>query len=101
LSWHRRQTCSIIVLPAINASGLPGNRVEAYRAGMIATGAPAAILASLSPTAREIPPRPPPVHPPAPPHRQPRGQDTTSLRPRVFASPSPKVASAIISIGVA
>src|SRR6266851_8359054 len=39
LSWHRRQTCSIIVLPAINARGFPGNRVDPYRAGMIATGA--------------------------------------------------------------
>src|SRR6266851_3082861 len=39
LSWHRRQTCSIIVLPAIIARDLPGNRVDPYRAGMIATGA--------------------------------------------------------------
>src|ERR1044072_7785879 len=33
----RRYTCSIIVRPSISASGLPGNRVEANRAGMTAT----------------------------------------------------------------
>src|SRR5215471_3126203 len=62
LSWHRRQTCSIIVLPAISASGLPGNLVEPYRAGMIATGAPTPVLAGFNPTAREIPPRRLQVH---------------------------------------
>jgi hypothetical protein len=33
----RRYTCSIIGRPSMSASGLPGNRVEANRAGMTAT----------------------------------------------------------------
>src|SRR4051812_35224371 len=33
----RRYTCSIIGCPSMSASGLPGNRVEANRAGMTAT----------------------------------------------------------------
>src|ERR1700722_14193775 len=33
-AWARRSTCTIIGTPAISASGLPGNLVEAMRAGM-------------------------------------------------------------------
>src|SRR5579862_2387459 len=33
-AWARRITCTIIGTPAISASGLPGNLVEAMRAGM-------------------------------------------------------------------
>src|SRR5580700_10910807 len=33
-AWARRSTCTIIGKPAISASGLPGNRVEAMRAGI-------------------------------------------------------------------
>src|ERR1039458_8518380 len=33
--WHRSTTCRINGLPAISASGFPGNRVEPYRAGII------------------------------------------------------------------
>ena len=31
----RRSTCTIIGVPAMSASGLPGSRVEAIRAGMM------------------------------------------------------------------
>src|SRR5688572_26138635 len=33
-AWARRITCTIIGWPAMSASGFPGNRVEAIRAGM-------------------------------------------------------------------
>ena len=33
-AWARRSTCTIIGAPWISASGLPGRRVEARRAGM-------------------------------------------------------------------
>src|SRR6202045_2189351 len=33
-AWARRNACTIIGSPAISASGLPGNLVEAMRAGM-------------------------------------------------------------------
>jgi hypothetical protein len=50
-SWQRSATCWIKGLPAIKASGFPGNREEPYRAGMI-------------PTIRtgDITPRPAPLH---------------------------------------
>src|SRR5579863_5883553 len=33
-AWARRRTCTIIGSPAISASGLPGSRVDAIRAGI-------------------------------------------------------------------
>src|SRR5262249_10436663 len=76
----------IIVLPAMSASGLPGNRVEAYRAGMIATGAPAPVLACFNATGREIPPRRPPVHPPAPSAQRPGHHAVTAPSPGLAKS---------------
>ncbi len=42
-SSARRMTCTIIGRPAISASGLPGRRVDAMRAGMTTIGFKAAL----------------------------------------------------------
>src|SRR3954462_3174229 len=45
----RRYTCSIIGRPSISASGLPGKRVEANRAGMTATTSSAGVESTAGP----------------------------------------------------